>query len=311
MSAPAVLFDIPGPKADRRNTVIGIMGALVIVGLVGVVVYGLRDQLTPAMWAPFLSVDTWRYYVYPGVFMTLQAALVSVVLASILGLILGMGRLSHNKVIGWASAIFVEFFRSVPVLMMMLFAFYVFLFTLRLPGGLLPLGGVVVGLTLYNSCVMAELIRSGVHSLPRGQREAGLAIGLLPSQTLRSVLLPQAVTAMLPSLVSQLVVILKDTALGYLITYPDLVRSMQNLSSVKGNLVTSFLVAAVIFILMNYSLTSLARWLERRLAGRRSGPAAVALTDLAIDPDPDEQMYADSDVYADPAQYTRGKRPLH
>jgi len=311
MSAPSVLFDIPGPKAARRNTFIGIVGAVVILGLVGLVAYGLREQLTPQMWAPFLSVDTWRYYVYPGVFMTLQAAIISVILASVLGLILGMGRLSHRKVISWASAIFVEFFRSVPVLMMMLFAFFVFLFTFRLPGNLLPLAGVVVGLTLYNSCVMAELIRSGVHSLPKGQREAGLAIGLSPGQTLRSILLPQAITAMLPSLVSQLVVILKDTALGYLITYPDLVRSMGNLSAVKGNLVTSFLVAAVIFILMNYSLTSLARWLERRLAGRRSGPAAVALTDLAIDPDPDEEMYADSELYADPAEYTRGKRPLH
>lgn len=311
MSTQSVLFDIPGPKARRRNTVVGLVGAVIVLGLLALVVYGLRAQLTAALWAPFLSVDTWRYYVYPGVFMTLQAAIVSVVLASVLGLILGMGRLSHNKVVGWASAIFVEFFRSVPVLMMMLFAFYVALFTLHLPGDVLSIVGVVVGLTLYNACVMAELIRSGVHSLPKGQREAGLAIGLTRGQTLRSVLLPQAITAMLPSLVSQLVVILKDTALGYLITYPDLIRSMQNLSAVRGNLVTSFIVAALIFILMNYSLSSFAHWLERKLAGRRAGPGAAAWTDLAIDPDPDASMYADTDRYADPAAYTRGDRPHH
>jgi glutamate transport system permease protein len=128
---------------------------------------------------------------------------------------------------------------------------------------------------------------------------------------LRNVLLPQAVTAMLPSLVSQLVVILKDTALGYLITYPDLIRSMQNLSAVKGNLVTAFMVAALIFILLNYSLSSFAHWLERKLGGRRAGPAAVALTDLAIDPHPDSAMYADSQRDADPAAYTRGERPHH
>jgi glutamate transport system permease protein len=116
---------------------------------------------------------------------------------------------------------------------------------------------------------------------------------------------------MLPSLVSQLVVILKDTALGYLITYPDLIRSMTNLSAVKGNLVTSFLVAAVIFIVINSLLTTLAHWIERRVAGRRAGPAATALPNLATDPDPDEEMYADSEHYADPAEYTRGKRPHH
>ena len=291
MSVQSVLFDVPGPRAARRNLVIGVVGTLAIVGVVVFVAYGLRAQLTAQNWAPFLSLDTWQYYVYPGVFMTLQAALLSVVLATALGFLLGMGRLSHVKVVSWATAVFVEFFRSVPVLMMMVFAYSVFLYTLHLPGELLSISGVVVGLTLYNSCVMAELIRSGVHSLPKGQREAGLAIGLTNGQTLRSILVPQAVTAMLPSLVSQLVVILKDTALGYLITYPDLIRSMQNLSASKGNLVTSFIVAAMIFIVINYSLTVLARWIERKVAGRRAGPGAMALPNLAVDTDPDEDMY--------------------
>lgn len=285
MSAQSVLFDIPGPRARSRNRILGALGVLLLAALAGAVIYGLRNQLTAPLWAPFLSADTWIYYVYPGVFMTLQAALISVVLATLLGLVLGMGRLSHIRPIRWAASIFVEFFRSVPVLMMMLFAYYVFLFTVKLPGGLLPILGVVVGLTLYNSCVMAELLRSGVHSLPKGQREAGLAIGLSPGQTLRSILLPQAVTAMLPSLVSQLVVILKDTALGYLITYPDLIRSMTNLSAVKGNLVTSFLVAAIIFILINSLLTTLAHQIERRVAGRRTGTGATALPNLATDLD--------------------------
>ncbi|MGV8850561.1 MAG: amino acid ABC transporter permease [Propionibacteriaceae bacterium] len=291
MSTQSVLFDIPGPRAVRRHRTLGALGVLLLSALLAAVVYGLRDQLTGPLWAPFLAADTWIYYVYPGVFMTLQAALISVVLATLLGLVLGMGRLSHVRPVRWAASIFVEFFRSVPVLMMMLFAYYVFLFTIRLPGALLPILGVVIGLTLYNACVMAELLRSGVHSLPKGQREAGLAIGLSPGQTLRSILLPQAVTAMLPSLVSQLVVILKDTALGYLITYPDLIRSMTNLSAVKGNLVTSFLVAAVIFILINSLLTTLAHWIERRVAGRRAGPGAVALPNLATDPD---EEYADA-----------------
>ena len=110
--------------------------------------------------------------------------------------------------------VFVEFFRSVPVLMMMLFAYYVLLFGIQISGEILPLLGVIAGLTFYNSSVIAELIRSGVGSLPTGQREAGLAIGLTPFATLRLVLLPQAITLMLPSIVSQLVVVLERLGSG-------------------------------------------------------------------------------------------------
>ena len=311
MSAQAVLFDVPGPKASRRYLVIGISGGVVLLALIALILWGLRSQLTPAQWAPFLDADTWLYYIYPGLFMTLQAALVSVVTATVLGFVLGIGRLSHNRVVSWLTAVFVEFFRSVPVLMMMIFAYYVSLFTLKLPGDILSFVGVVVGLTLYNSCVMAELIRSGVQGLPKGQREAGLSVGLTNGQTLRSILLPQAVTAMLPSLVSQLVVILKDTALGYMVTYPDLIRSLQNLAAGKGNLVVSFIVAAIIFIVINFALTSLARWLERKLAGRRAGPKAVAMTNLPPPPDPDLEMYTVTDKFEDPAEYTRGHPPRH
>ena len=172
--------------------------------------------------------------------------------------------------------IFVEFFRAVPVLMMMFFAYYFGLFTLNISGSALPLFGAVVGLTFYNSCVIAELVRSGVHSLPRGQREAGYAIGLTSGQTLTSILLPQAITAMLPSIVSQLVVILKDSALAYNIAYLELLRQGQNLAVYEGNLIPTLIVLAVIYILINWALTRVARALEARLRtgkrGIRPGP---------------------------------------
>jgi glutamate transport system permease protein len=161
--------------------------------------------------------------------------------------------------------------------MMMLFAYYLFLFGFQISGEALPLLGVIAGLTFYNSSVIAELIRSGVGSLPKGQREAGLAIGLTPFATLRLVLLPQAITLMLPSIVSQLVVVLKDSALGFLILYPELVRSGQTLASLKGNLIPTFIVVAAIFIIINYLLTRLARYLERRLQTRRRGPRGAEL----------------------------------
>ena len=265
MSVQAVLFDLPGPKARRRHRVIGVVGTLVILAGLAVLTWGLRAQvLNPAMWAPFLMPSTWTAYIIPGLLATLLAAAISVVLAGVVGVIFGLGRLSHNAPVRAVSTVFIEFFRSVPVLMMMIFANAVFSTTGILSGDYQPLAGVVAGLTFYNASVIAELIRAGVDSLPKGQIEAGLAIGLSRSETLRLILLPQAITAMLPSLVSQLVVVLKDTALGYMVAYSDLLRAAQNLSTNYGNLVVAFLVVGVIYIAINAGLTSggggLPRW---------------------------------------------------
>lgn len=119
-------------------------------------------------------------------------------------------------------------------------------------------------------------MRSGVHSLPKGQGEAGLSIGLTPQQTLRAIQLPQALTAMLPALIGQFVVVLKDTALGVQITYPELLTWAKTLGSSYGNTVPAYLVAALLFILLNYAMTKLATWVERRL--KRRGTTAGKVT---------------------------------
>jgi glutamate transport system permease protein len=282
----SVLFDAPGPKARRRYTIATVIGGLAIAALLFGLIRALaaKGQLTAAKWSPFVDPETWTAYLLPGLRATLLAAFFAIILAMVCGILLGMGRLSQLSGVRWACGIFVEFFRAVPVLMMMLFAYYVFLFGFQISGDLLPLYGVVAGLTFYNSSVIAELIRSGVGSLPNGQREAGLSIGLTPFQTLRLVLLPQAVTLMLPSIVSQLVVVLKDSALGFLILYPELVRSGQTLAASKGNLIPTFIVIAAIFIVINYLLTLLARYLERRLQASRRGPRTRPAEPM-LDPD--------------------------
>lgn len=267
-----VLFDAPGPKAQVRHRIIAVIGGLAAVGVILLILRGLanpaNNQLTATKWTPFLEGETWTAYFLPGIGRTLLAAAIAVVLSMILGTLLGVGRLSGLTPVRVVCGVFVEFFRSVPVLMMMLFAFYFGLFILHISGSAVALFGVITGLTLYNSSVIAELIRSGVASLPRGQREAGLALGLTGTQTLASILLPQAITAMLPSLISQLVVILKDTALGYIITYPELLRSGQNFATGKGNLIPTLIVLAVMFIAINYGLSRLARYLESRLKSK-------------------------------------------
>lgn len=272
MSGVSVLFDAPGPKSRVRHLIIAVVGTVVLLGLIGLMVKGLanpaNNQLTAEKWKPFLTGAAWQAYLLPGLLATLKAAVIAVVLSVVLGILFGMGRLSELAVLRWVCSIYVEFFRSVPVLMMMLFAYYFGLYALHIFGPGLSLFGVVAGLTFYNSSVIAELIRSGVGSLPRGQREAGLSIGMTPTQSLATILLPQAITAMLPSLVSQLVVILKDSALGFWINYAELLRAGQNLSTSKGNLIPTLIVLAAIFILINYALSRLAGYLESRLKSR-------------------------------------------
>jgi glutamate transport system permease protein len=291
MSVQAVLFDAPGPKARARHLGLAVVGGLAILGLLALIVRGLanpdNNQLTADKWKPFFTAEAWTAYFLPGIWATVKAAALAVVISAVVGILLGMGRLSQIAVVRLPCGIFVEFFRSVPVLMMMLFFYFFGLYALGITGPALSLFGVVAGLTFYNSSVIAELIRSGVNSLPKGQREAGLAVGMTPLQTLIAVLLPQAITAMLPSLVSQLVVILKDTALGYIINYPELIRAGQNFASSEGNLIPTFIVLAAIFITINYGLTRVARLLERRLQQSKRGgktPPADPMLNPALAP---------------------------
>jgi glutamate transport system permease protein len=280
MSAPSVLFDAPGPRARRRHLLLTVLGALLAIAGLWLVLRKMNEanQLEPYMWDVFVDdPEVWTAYLLPGLWGTLKAAALSIVFAGAFGLFFGMGRLSTVAWVRWVCSIVVEFFRSVPVLLMMVFFYFGYFARSDLVSAeTAPLAAVVLALTLYNGSVIAELVRSGVHSLPKGQSEAGLSIGLTPGQTLRSIQLPQALTAMLPALISQFVVILKDTALGYIITYPELLNAAKTLGSAYANTVPAYIVAAVMFIVINYALTKLAAYVEHRLKAQRRGGGAAA-----------------------------------
>jgi glutamate transport system permease protein len=271
------LFDAPGPRARVRNLLITAITVVVVVVVVWVVYTRLdaKGQLTSAKWQPFLTANLWKTYVLPGVQGTLTAAAVSIVLALILGFILGVGRLSTHAGIHWAASVFVEFFRAVPVLIMMLFAYFLYANYDVFQSKYLALAGVITGLTLYNGAVIAEIVRAGVQALPRGQGEAASALGLTRGQTMRSILLPQAITSMLPVLVSQLVVVLKDTAIGYQITFLEMVRQATQVGSAYGNYIPALVVVAILMIAVNFTLSGFATWLEGRLRRSRKGPAPM------------------------------------
>ncbi len=286
--ATAVLYDHPGPKARLRNNVLSV----VFLVLLGLAIWWVIDtlqgkgQLRAALWKPFLTSQMWTTYLLPGLWNTLKAALYSVVIALPVGALLGVARLSDHAWLRVPAGVIVEFFRAIPVLILMVFAFG---FTVTALGVADPLYAVVIALVLYNGSVLAEVFRAGILSLPKGQSEASLAIGMTKSQMMKIVLLPQALTAMLPAIVSQLVVVLKDTALGgILIGFVELRRVAGTAASFYKNVVPVYIVIAVIYILLNLALTSLASYLEnrgRRKRAGRGGPAdATTVTDAAQAP---------------------------
>ncbi|MCV7251259.1 amino acid ABC transporter permease [Mycolicibacterium fluoranthenivorans] len=281
----SVLYDAPGPRARVRHAILAVATVAVFALIFGWLIwkFAAAGQFTAAKWEPFLTANLWKNYVLEGVQGTLTAAALSIVLALALGCVLGVGRLSPVPVVSWACATFVEFFRAVPVLIMMLFAYALFAAYDVFPSKQLALAGVVTGLTLYNSAVIAEIVRTGVHALPRGQGEAASALGLTWGQTMRSILLPQAITSMLPVLVSQMVVVLKDTAIGYQITFVEMVRQGTSVGTSYGNLIPALMVIAALMISLNFALSALATRLEARLRRSKKGPEPLAARPLVQD----------------------------
>ncbi|MCQ6555354.1 amino acid ABC transporter permease [Streptomyces sp. C10-9-1] len=274
----SVLYDAPGPGAKRRN-VLYTVGFVVLLGLGcwwALAVMADKGQLDWALWEPFTQAQAWTTYLLPGLGNTLKAAALAMVIALPLGALLGIARLSDHRWVRGPAGVVVEFFRAIPVLLLMLFANQFYSVSTDLSSDVRPLYAVVTGLVLYNASVLAEVVRAGILSLPKGQTEAAKAIGLRKGQTMTSILLPQSVTAMLPALVSQLVVIVKDTALGgALLAFPELLNARGTLAANYANVIPSFIVVALVFIVLNLILTSFASWLERRLRRAKRSSGAV------------------------------------
>jgi glutamate transport system permease protein len=270
--AVRVLFDEPGPRGRRR---IRLLTVLIIVAVVAALVWAwttlsATGELAWPKWKPF--VQQWAvWFMLAGLKGTLIVALVASVVAFPLGALLAVGRSGRNPVVRWLCTAYVEIFRSVPTLLLV----YTFLFAL--PGIGLNLGvfgKLVVPITMINAAVIAELVRAGINALDRGQREAAYAVGMTGAQTMRLVIMPQAIRLVIPALVTQLVAIVKDSTLGYVVSYPELMKQANLLANNTKLLLQAFVVVSAIYVVINFCLTRLAIWLEIRLrrspgAGRR------------------------------------------
>ncbi|BAJ31138.1 MULTISPECIES: amino acid ABC transporter permease [Kitasatospora] len=263
----SVLYDVPGPRARARYRLFGVLGVLGIAALLWWIVAVLADkgQFDGWLWRSFEYKNV-QQRIVDGALATLKAFALGAVGSLVLGVLLAVGRLSDHRPVRVACTAVVQFFRAMPLLIM-IFALYTAVFTAQ------PLWALVLGLSVYNGAVQAEIIRSGINAVPRGQGEAGYALGLRKTQVMTLVLLPQSVRAMLPAIIGQLVVTLKDTSLGYIITYPELLFVGRWIASNSDGYpyIPVILVITPLYIAMCLALSGLARWIESR--GRRGARA--------------------------------------
>ncbi|MFC7527149.1 amino acid ABC transporter permease [Actinoplanes sp. GCM10030250] len=279
----SVLYDLPGPRGRRRNALIGVVATIAIVALIAWVVYRFwkTGQFEARKWDQF-KFKAVQMEIVRGVTATLQAAGIAAVLALLFGAVFAAGRLSDHALLRVPSVWVVELFRAIPLLILIFFGYNV---PTQYGWPIDKMWALVIGLTLYNGSVLAEIFRAGINAVAKGQSEAAYAIGMRKNQVMRLILLPQAFRAMLPAIVSQLVVLLKDTALGFIITYPELLTAGK---TIGGRLafglpyVPAYLVIGAIYIAMCGALSVFAWWLQRRLTRvpKAKIAAPVPLTDV-------------------------------
>jgi glutamate transport system permease protein len=271
-AATRVLFDEPGPRGRARIRLFTLVGLVFVAGVVALVLYQFyrSGQLGRSRWVVFLQ-PAYLGFLWQGFLGTITATALAAVLAFPLGVVLALGRLSRVGVVRWLSVGYIELFRSVPLLLLV----YAFLLALPRFGVNLPiLWKLVVPIVLVNVAALAEIFRAGILAVDRGQAEAAAALGLREGTAMRTVILPQAVRIVVPTLVTQLVALLKDSTLGFVVSYPELLKQANNLTVYTRLLVQTFLVVATIYVVVNLLLSRLATWLERRLSTRTSTRAA-------------------------------------
>jgi len=266
-NSASVLFDVPGPRTVARHRIYTVVALVALVATLAFVVWRLYDtgQLTYDKWEVFVTPSYIRAILVDGLLVTLQMAVSAVLFAVVFGVVFGVGKLSDRTWIRWPCWAVVEFFRAVPVLLLMILVW----FSIGIEKESSSYWAVVVALTLYNGAVLAEVFRAGILAVPSGQAEAAYAIGMRKSQVTNIVLLPQAVKIMLPAIISQMVVALKDTSLGYAVAAPGLTYLGKQIWNGEQNQVPTAIVLAAMYIAVNLVLTALATWVQKKFVGEK------------------------------------------
>jgi len=195
---------------------------------------------------------------------TVRLAIPAIVLGFILGIVIGLGRLAPQRWIRIPAALYVEFFRGVPLVMVIFWMWFVVPIVLRRP---IPEFWVALtAFVIFEAAYLGEIVRAGVQSVPRGQAEAATAVGLTGTQTMVFVILPQALKNMIPSLVTQFIVLFKDTSLASIIGFMDLTKAAQVVNNREVRPFALYLFIAVVYWVCTYSMSRYARHVEQRLS---------------------------------------------
>lgn len=267
-----VLFDEPGPRARARIRLFTAVGVLLVAAVVALALYQFykSGQLGRSRWLAFVQ-PAYLNFLWEGLRGTVIATVLAALFSFPLGVVLALGRLSRTGLLRRVSTWYIELFRSIPLLLLI----YVFLLALPRYGINLPiLWKLVVPIVLVNVAVLAEIFRAGILAVDRGQAEAAAALGLREATAMRAVILPQAIRLVVPTLVTQLVALLKDSTLGYVVSYPELMKQANNLANYTNLLVQTYIIVAAVYVVLNLLLSRFAVWLERRLGSRTSNRAA-------------------------------------
>lgn len=266
MKAPAIrdmLYEAPGPKARRRIRVVTAVSLLALALLLALMLrqFAVTGQFDARYWFFFGKATTWRF-LGKGLLTTLKAALTGALIAFALGFVLMRGKLRGNRGLRWVSTALIEFTRGVPTL---LFIYFFFLVVPQTGWKLSAFWKITLPCAISACGVVAEALRSGVNAVPRGQTEAALSLGLTRTRLFYKVVFPQAIRFVIPSLIAELVIVLKDTTFAYVVTCDDLMQNAKVLISNYDAMLSVYLVVAVIYILINYLLNRLSDRLAVRL----------------------------------------------
>ncbi|MEY9946201.1 amino acid ABC transporter permease [Kitasatospora sp. GAS1066B] len=257
-----LLFDEPGPRARRRIRIATGLSLAVIASLLGLMIrqFAVHGQLSANQWSMYGQWPIIRFLL-DGIGKTLLVTVVAAAIAFPLAAPVALVRLSRARVPRALARGYVELFRAVPLLLLL----YVFLFALPRAGVTFPVfWQLVLPIVLSNVPVVAEIFRAGVLAEPRGQTEAAYSLGMTYWQAMRLVVVPQAVRKLLPALVSQLVRLLKDSSLGYVVSYVELLHQTQVLGEYYHTVLSSYLIGATCYVLINAGLSRVATALDRR-----------------------------------------------
>lgn len=257
-----VLYETPGPKARKRIAIATAISLVMLAALLFAVVrqFYITGQLNSKYWGFFTKYSTWRF-LGRGLAGTLKVALMAGLIAFISGLLLMLGRIRGSRIVRGISTVLIEFSRGVPTL---LFIYFFFLiapqFGLKLPA----FWKIAIPVAISASGVVAEVLRSGVNAVPKGQTEAALSLGMSEGSAFFKIVFPQALRYVIPALISELVIVLKDTTFAYVVNYADLMQNARVLISNHDALLSVYLIVAVIYIIINYILNKVSVVIARR-----------------------------------------------